>query len=708
MNDSRSSFTLRQLLGGAYLIGMAALTVSVIAFLQQRLTDYFHQELLDNGRTIALRLAEEGRLSVIQGTGEPIRPRLEAVAVYPNVTGIVVATAQGKTLSALGPHATAPHSAPAAGGPTETVRHVESADSLTIVAPVFERSIASSDPDPPFDPFAGGAPASPRPPSVVGFVSLTLSKAKLQSDILNIQKQIVAVMGASIALFTLAMLLLLRRITRPIKQLARTMADPEAVRHWRRVEVRGVREARVIATAYNALIARVADSQADLARQVEEAVREMKAQNAELVVAREKAEAASRAKSQFVATVSHEIRTPLHGLMGALSLLDRTPLSDKQKSFLVMMREDADRLLREIDGILDFAKLEASGLELHERPCDLASLLARSVRAFESRAHAKKLHLSLSLDPALPRWVRADGRQLEKIVRILVDNAIKFTARGRVRVRAGSRPTREGVVALRLIVRDGGIGIPPEQRASIFEPFAQGDSSTTRQYGGTGLGLAICRQLVELMKGRVALKSRPGQGSTFFVELPLARSEPAPEPADEPEAAPADALRRLVAPQDEPVSERRLDKPFPRGGGGRRVLVVDDERQSRLYAQFVLLELNAEVVTAAGGAEALAACEGQRFDLILMDVRMPDMDGLETTRRLRRQRAGPNARTPVVGLTADALNLDRQDWREAGMDDCHHKPLDFDVLAEIFARWGIGQPTRKFTLSAILGKYYER
>ena len=720
MNVLRSSFTLRQLLAGPYLIGMIALICTVTAFLQQRLTDYFRQDLLDNGRTIAQRLAVESRLSIIQGTDEPIRQRLETVAAYPNVSGIALVTAQGKILSALGSRATSPPSAP--DGPTETVRHVESDDSIAIVAPVFERGIASSDPDPPPDPFAGKPFApSPRPSNVVGFVSLALSKAKLHGDVRNIQRQIVATMGIGTLSFTLAMLLLLRRITRPIKWLAHTMADPETAERFRQIEVRGVREARTIASAYNALIARVAEtnralrasnaalvaSRAGLARRVEDAVREVKAQNAELVVAREKAEAASRAKSQFVATVSHEIRTPLHGLMGALSLLDRTPLSDKQQSFLVMMREDADRLLREIDGILDFAKLEANGLELHERPCDLANLLARSVRAFESRARAKKLHLSLSLDPALPHWVRADGRQLEKIARILVDNAIKFTAQGRVRVRAGGRPTRAGAVALRLIVRDGGIGIPPDQHASIFEPFAQADSSTTRQYGGTGLGLAICRQLVELMRGRVALKSRPGKGSTFLVELPLARSEPATEPASEPEAAPADALRRLVAPQDEPVSGRRLDKPFPRGGS-RRVLVVDDERQSRLYAQFVLLELNAEVVTAANGTEALVACERQRFDLILMDVRMPDMDGLETTRRLRRQRAGPNARTPVVGLTADALNLDRQDWREAGMDDCHHKPLEFDVLAEIFARWGIGQPARKFALSAILGKYHER
>ncbi|MEI2806914.1 MAG: ATP-binding protein [Albidovulum sp.] len=706
----RPPFTLRQLLASLYLVGMLALTFGIIVSLQQRLNVYFYDDLLKNGRTIVQRAAEESRLPIIQGTVQHIRPNLETMAAYPDVTGLVIVTSQGKAVSALGSDPVTPGLETLIGA---TADHpLERPDSITVIAPIVERGPTAPDRD--SDLFGGmihqsTLSAAPRPttaPNTLGYVALTLTKANMRADLRAIDRHVLAVMGAGALLVTLLALVALDRLTRPIKHLARIMADPETARHLRRVEVRGVREARVIATAYNDLIARVAASRADLARQVEDAVREVKRQNAELVVAREQAEAASRAKSRFVATVSHEIRTPLHGLMGALSLLDRTPLSDKQKSFLVMMREDADRLLREIDGILDFAKLEASGLELHERPCDLASLLARAVRAFETRARAKKLDLSLSLDPALPRWVRADGRQIEKIARILVDNAIKFTARGRVRVRAGGRPTREGAVALRLIVRDDGIGISPEQRASIFEPFAQADSSTTRQYGGTGLGLAICRQLVELMKGRVALKSRPGKGSTFLVELPLARSEPAPEPADEPEA-PADALGRLVAPQDEPVSGRRPDKPFPRAGG-RRVLVVDDERQSRLYAQFVLLELSADVVTAAGGAEALAACEEQRFDLILMDVRMPDMDGLETTRRLRRQRAGPNARTPVVGLTADALNLDRQDWREAGMDDCHHKPLDFDALAEIFARWGIGRPARKFALSAILGKYYER
>ena len=721
----RPPFTLRQFLVSLYLVGMIALTSSVILFLQKWLTTYFYEDLLENGRMIAQRLAEDSRLPIIQGTVELIGPRLETIAAYPNVTGIVITTPQGNPVSARGSYPVVPSSEWLAGALTEKTSPLDRPDSITMIAPVFERRTIPLD----SDPFGSGTtlPSSPPPapqataaPNAIGFVALTLSKVKLQADLRNLNQHLLVVMWTGILTFTGVLLLVLRQLTRPIQHLANAMSDPETVRHFRPVAVYGVREAQSIATAFNSLIVKIAEttrelvasnaalavSQADLARQVEEAIKELKQQNAELIVAREQAEAASRAKSQFVATMSHEIRTPLHGLLGALSLLEKTPLSDQQKSHLMMMREDADRLLREINSILDFSQLEAHGLPLRERSCNLKSLLERAAKQFETRVRAKKLHLTLTLDPRLPEWVRADGEQLEKILRNLIDNAIKFTAQGKVQIRAWGHPAGEGIFDVRFSVRDTGLGIPREQQAKIFEPFTQADSSTSRKHGGSGLGLAICHQIVALMKGRMQLKSQPGEGSTFYVELPLALSEPATEPVSEPEEARGHVLQRLVAPQDEAVSERRLGQSFRRGGG--RVLVVDDERQSRLYAQFVLFELNAEVITVASGHEALAACEEQRFDLILMDIRMPDMDGLETARRIRQQRAGANARIPIIGLTADVLNLDRQDWRAAGLNACHHKPLESDVLTEIFTRWGIGQPANASPLSAFLRKYYER
>jgi len=707
-----STLTLRQLLGGAYLVGMAVLTAAVTVFLQERLSAHFLESLLDNGRAIARRMADESRLPLIQGTVEHVRPRLETVATYPNVAGVTLTDARNETVLAAG--SPAPPGGPLrpVGGAGVAIHHFETPDATVIVAPVFGRSIATPDPEPLFDPFAGAAPApASRPSSGIGFMSLTLNTTKLQSDVRDMQKQIVAVMGSGVALFTLAMLFLLRQLTRPIKHLARIMADPETVRHLRRVEVRGVREARVIATAYNDLIARVADSRADLARQVEAAVREVKQQNEALVAAREKAEAASRAKSQFVATVSHEIRTPLHGVVGFVGLLAKTPLTDRQKTYLALLKQATDSLLEEINSILDFSQLEAGKMQLRERPFNLKELLETTLQQFDSRARAKRLNLRIAIDPRLPEWVCADRQSLEKILRNLVDNAIKFTSRGKIQVRAWGLRENESTFECHFAVRDTGIGISPEHRATIFQAFHQIDSSITRQQGGSGLGLSICRQLVELMKGRLTVKSRLGQGSTFYVEMPLTLSEPRPEwIADEDLAPPSDAedgaLPALPSPRDEAPSPRCPSKTHRLGGA--RVLVVDDQSQNRVYAQLALLELDAEVVTAASGHEALEACENQRFDLVLMDVRMPDMDGLEATRRIRRLWIDADSRTPIIGLTADLLNLDRQDWQNAGMDDCQFKPLGVEALNDIFVRWEIGPSAQSHSLSRSLRKRYER
>jgi len=275
-----------------------------------------------------------------------------------------------------------------------------------------------------------------------------------------------------------------------------------------------------------------------------------------------------------------------------------------------------------------------------------------------------------------------------------VDNAIKFTEQGRVRVLARCPRQDERAVLCHLIVEDTGIGIPAADQATIFAAFNQVDASTTRQQGGTGLGLAICQQLVELMKGRIEVSSQEGAGSAFRVEVPLVLAASV-EPVDESSSdlvGSDDGLEEEIPnpppPVEPPLSERR---PARQRSGPTRVLVVDDNYTKRVYAKIALSNFQTEVVMAENGHAALEACQRQRFDLILMDIRMPGLDGLETTRRIRQWQTNPNCRVPIIGLTADLLNVDRQSWKEAGMNDCLFKPLSEDRLSQTLSAWGIDQ-----------------
>ena len=369
-----------------------------------------------------------------------------------------------------------------------------------------------------------------------------------------------------------------------------------------------------------------------------------------LVKAKDEAEAATRAKSAFLATMSHEIRTPLNGVLGMAQAMAMGELSDQQRERLDVVRQSGEALLAILNDVLDLSKIEAGKLELEEAEFDIGELAGAAHATFAATAQVKGLDFELKVERGAAGVYRGDSVRVRQILYNLVSNALKFTDRGAVKVTVGR--TRGKLV---LTVADTGIGIACDKLATLFQKFEQADASTTRRYGGTGLGLSICRDLAELMGGTVAADSVPGEGATFRAVLPLARVSNRP-------TAPAPAAVRPTAPVD---------------GRAIRVLAAEDNGMNQLVLKTLLNQVGVDPVMVADGRAAVLAWEKEPWDLILMDVQMPIMDGPTAAGVIRaREKAEGRARTPIVALTANAMAHQVLEYKSAGMDDFVAKPIE--------------------------------
>jgi len=547
-----------------------------------------------------------------------------------------------------------------------------------------------------------GVLASGRQFAVIRSVTLTgqpIGRVFVRSNLNQLEARVWRTVSITTVVFFLSTVLaialgqrLQRPIALPIQSMSRAAKRVSSTQDYglRIDDDPKVEELHVLVGTFNDMLAQIQARDLELQRYQGHLEEQVAERTAQLTQAKDRAEEGSRAKSDFLANMSHEIRTPMNGVLGMVELALDAQLPPAQREQLQTLRGSAESLLVIIDDILDFSKIEAGHLSIEPVPTALSTLARAAVESFELRARQKGLTLRCELAADLPAAVLVDPGRLRQVLVNLLGNAVKFTSEGTVTLAVSAGGTLgDGRVPLSFAVRDTGIGIAPERVDAILQPFTQADTSMTRRFGGTGLGLTISSRLVSLMGGTLTVRSTEGVGSEFVVQLPA-------WPAAAADVLPSAGEPRRLTADVVPVPADTVDPAATGPEHPLRVLVAEDNPVNQRVAQQLLRKRQLSVTLADDGRQAVDAFQAGRFDLVLMDVQMPEMDGFEAVAAIRAlEHAEGRPHTPIVAVTAHAMVGDRERCLEAGMDAYLSKPLRrqllFDLVDELLGDAGPGR-----------------
>ena len=490
----------------------------------------------------------------------------------------------------------------------------------------------------------------------IGTIAVRSSMRPLYRSLTTFILTLLVILSITIILAARLSSLLSKQVTKPISSLAkaiqRVTQNPDysiAVHHH------GADEVKELIDGFNIMLATVRARDLELAGTV-----------SKLRIAKQKADASNKAKTQFLANMSHEIRTPMNGVLGMAELLEHSHLSPKQLGYTRSILSSGKVLLAVINDILDTSKIEAGKMVLSRSPFNLQGVVEEVVSTFTPTAQTRGIRLYIDAPSALPETLLGDPDRVRQIMFNLIGNAMKFTSKGSVCIAISYRSLDDDTIEAEISVQDTGTGIPEDQQSSIFARFSQADGSTTRGFGGTGLGLTIVRQLLTLMKGRIELTSTPGKGSVFTCTIPFTRG-----PAQEQTSLPTQTTRPPLGTETAPA-----------------ILLVEDNQVNQELAGEALEAIGCRVTTVANGALAVDAVREQSFDIVFMDCQMPVMDGYTAATRIREmEQLSKHPRTPIIAMTAHVLGDNKQRCLECGMDGYLQKPYSLSALRTCVTRW---------------------